>query len=217
MSSAKDMLSGRSLWDFPGGGVQEEMKYKGQSPEVGRGESLAKNVRDVGAKPEEEGVSESPGGGGGNCEPYILLFTHTHTPQTFIQRHGSKIWRFPDSISNFLVILQLIRSWVSESLGGLRGSQSSLHNPGLPVLPIKVPRWTLRFCTRLETLRHSYSKTKEAGSGALGSVCLPQPGHQGLRSLPSSTTQRASLGISSEHWGVRGEVNIHGHRGKNRG
>lgn len=79
LSSVKDMLSGRSLWDFPGGGVQEEMKYKGQSPEVGREESLAKNVRDVGAKPWEERVSESPGGGGGNCKLHILLLTHTYT------------------------------------------------------------------------------------------------------------------------------------------
>lgn len=53
--------------------------YKSQSPEVGSGESLAKNVRDTGAKPGEEGVPESPGGGGGNCKLHILLLTHTYT------------------------------------------------------------------------------------------------------------------------------------------
>lgn len=104
--------------------------YKSQSSEVGSGESLAKNVRDMGAKPGEEGVSESPGGGGGNCKLHILLLTHTYTHT----EHGSRIWRFPDSISNFSVIQQLIRSWVLKSLGGLRGSQRSLHNPGLPGL-----------------------------------------------------------------------------------
>lgn len=97
LSSVKDMLSGRSMGDFPEGGVQEEMNYKSQSPEVGSGESLAKNVRDMGAKPGEEGVSESPGGGGGNCKLHILLLTHTYTHT----EHGSRIWRFPDSISNF--------------------------------------------------------------------------------------------------------------------
>lgn len=130
LSSVKDMLSGRSMGDFPEGGVQEEMNYKSQSPEVGSGESLAKNVRDMGAKPGEEGVSESPGGGGGNCKLHILLLTHTYTHT----EHGSRIWRFPDSISNFSVIQQLIRSWVLKSLEGLRGSQRSLHNPGLPGL-----------------------------------------------------------------------------------
>lgn len=130
LSSVKDILSGRSMGDFPEGGVQEEMNYKSQSPEVGSGESLAKNVRDMGAKPGEEGVPESPGGGGGNCKLHILLLTHTYTHT----KHGSRIWRFPDSISNFSVIQQLIRSWVLKSLGGLRGSQRSLHNPGLPGL-----------------------------------------------------------------------------------
>lgn len=53
--------------------------YKSQSSEVGSGESLAKNVRDMGAKPGEEGVPESPGGGGGNCKLHILLLIHTYT------------------------------------------------------------------------------------------------------------------------------------------
>lgn len=53
--------------------------YKSQRPEVESGESLAKNVRDMGAKPGEEGISESPGGGGGNCKLHILLLTHTYT------------------------------------------------------------------------------------------------------------------------------------------
>lgn len=131
LSSVKDMLSGRSMGDFPEGGVQEEMNYKSQSPEVGSGESLAKNVRDMGAKPGEEGVSESPGGGGGNCKLHILLLTHTytHTPNMVLEYGDSQI---PSVI--FSVIQQLIRSWVLKSLGGLRGSQRSLHNPGLPGL-----------------------------------------------------------------------------------
>lgn len=47
--------------------------YKSQSSEVGSGESLAKNVRDMGAKPGEEGVRRWVGNligsrlGGGVC------------------------------------------------------------------------------------------------------------------------------------------------------
>lgn len=55
-----EFCQGHVEWEKPvgllGGGVRKEMEYKGLSPEWrGKGESLTKNVRDKGAKPEEEG------------------------------------------------------------------------------------------------------------------------------------------------------------------
>lgn len=78
-----------------------------------------------------------------------------------------------------------------KGLGGPSGAQRPKSPaPGCQVLPIRVPRWTLRPCTRLERLRHSCGKTEEeavrkalglegCGRKSLGSPSggLPQPAH----------------------------------------
>lgn len=48
-----------------------------------------------------------------------------------------------------------------ETLKGLGDPTGpALPPPELRVLPIRVPRWMLRPCTRLEMRRHSYGRTE---------------------------------------------------------
>ena len=79
---------------------------------------------------------------------------------------------------------------------GLRALKAPLPLPlECPVLPIKVPRWTLRPCTRLEMLRHTCDKTKPPGlerrSGPGGSrvpVRKPPPNWTPRLRIPSFST-----------------------------
>ena len=83
-----------------GEGVQWEIEYT--KPQTASGESLAKNVGDVGTKPGDNGVSESPGRGGGNCRLNVLsrMCTLARTRQTF----EDMILEFGDSPSPSIIV-----------------------------------------------------------------------------------------------------------------
>lgn len=197
----------------------------------------------MGAKPGEDGVSESPGRGGDNCRLNVPpthaqahTCLHACTRTLSVQRLDSRTQSFPEFINNCSVLLRLIsqrsaltRGGSLKGLGGPSGAQRPQSPPpGCQVLPIRVPRWTLRPCTRLERLRHSCGKTEEEageeGAGAGG--VRPQESRVPVRKPPpartprpgshlSSTTQGASSSPSPGHQGFR-EGRAWGPGGKNR-